>query len=97
MSSNRRFPSMLVRTYRKSEHELSVEIHNDLGRLLAVGHCTSSTVYPQVVLNNVCLPVEIYGYEYRRWLNIAISWCLGDKASVNFETSETLFEDDYLD
>lgn len=97
MSSINLLPSKSVRTYKQSDHELSMEIHNELGRLMAVGHCTCLNDYPQIVLNNVCLPVPLYSYEFRRWLNVAIAWCIGDKISANFESDETLFDYNYLD
>lgn len=85
-----------VRTFKQSEHVLSVVIRNDLGRLLAVGHCSCSDNYPQIFLNNFCLSVELYGYELQRWLYTAMFWLRGDKASANFEAEETLFPEDYL-
>lgn len=97
MSSSKLFPLKHVRSYRQSGHELVVEIHNEQGRLMAVGHCSCLKDYPQIVLNNVCLPVEVYGYESQRWLYTAMSWLRGDRSSANFESEETLFEEDYLE
>lgn len=97
MSSGASCPIKHVRTFSQSEHELSVEIHNELGRLLAFGHCIRLDHYPQIVLNNVCMPVDLYGYEFQRWLYTAMSWLCGDKSSANFESEEFLFSDDYLD